>query len=51
MSFPNCPRCHTRFSKKLHRNFFVKYLLPFLKVRRYYCKTCDRNFYVKYERI
>jgi len=47
MSFPVCPKCNTKFSKRLHRNFLLKIILPWLKVRRYYCKNCDRNYYTR----
>lgn len=47
MSFPDCPECGKRFSKRIHRSFVVKYLLPWRKVKRYYCSNCKRSFYVK----
>jgi hypothetical protein len=47
MRFPNCPRCKSPVDKKLHRNFFVKYFIPWLRLRHYHCKTCERGYYIR----
>ena len=45
MKFPDCPKCTIEFSEKLHRNFFLKYILQWLPVRRFYCGNCKNSYY------
>jgi hypothetical protein len=47
MNFPLCPKCKTPFNKRLHRNFLIKILLPWLSLRKYYCKNCDSSYTVR----
>jgi hypothetical protein len=45
MKFPDCPKCKIRFSKQLHRNFVLKVMFPWLRLRHFYCKNCDGSYY------
>jgi len=42
----HCPICCEPSHLKVHRNWFLKYVLFFLPVRKYFCAGCRRQFYI-----
>ncbi|PWK69283.1 hypothetical protein LX99_04782 [Mucilaginibacter oryzae] len=40
-----CPKCNSKFCDRIKRGRVVKYLLPWLKLKRYYCSKCQNRFY------
>ncbi len=45
----NCPQCKTNKDvKRDKRNFFTKYVLFFLRLKKNVCKKCMRTFYHAY---
>jgi len=42
----HCPICCEPSHLKLHRNWFLKYVLFFMPIRKYFCPGCEKPYYV-----
>jgi DNA-directed RNA polymerase subunit RPC12/RpoP len=42
----SCPKCGAPHHYRLHRNWFIKYVLFFLPIGHYFCAKCSKGFYI-----
>jgi hypothetical protein len=45
-----CPICCEPSYLKIHRSWFLKYVLFFLPLRKYFCPGCKKLYYVNIKR-